>query len=71
MTIRELDESLVRPNGYKHFMFIVARGGRRDYESEVVSIHRKSSAAKRAMREGEHVWGWDSYMNPDGGYRVI
>lgn len=78
MTIKQLDESIMRPDGRGaavkagHIAYVVADGDRRDYGSHVVSRHRTESGARRsAARNGCVVWQWDPYMGTSGGYRAM
>ena len=76
-TLNQFDEAIIRPHGAGTSArvggkkFIVAEGARRDRESVVVSIHRTSRGAARFATEGRHVWQWDAWMAPAGGYRPI
>ena len=74
MTISQLDESIIRPNGKGtsaktgHVAFLVAAG--RDYDADILSKHRTSRGAIAAAKDGCRVWMWDSYMGTAGGFRI-
>jgi hypothetical protein len=74
-TISDLDSAISREGGpmakVGRVKFVVALG--REYDAEIISVHRTSRGAIRAAaKEGiGTVWMWDSYMGRHGGFRVL
>lgn len=71
-TVSDLDGSIARRSGTSaktgHVKFLVCDG--RDYQAIVRSVHRTYKGATATAKAEAVIWMWDSYLAPDGGYRV-